>query len=271
MNTLRMSPDEVFAMFVAGMFAVATWAVWYARPVAIAPLGGRGARHRAVSLAPLVGMVLLFAVLRSLAADDVRNDWRYLGFYSLLGAAWIGAFGLSLPLFGVSALDDVHERGNEGAAWAVGGATVAVALAFAGGNVGNGPGWWVVMFSAGLATGALLLVWLVLDALTAINDSVTIDRDTASGMRLGGLLVGSGVIVGRAAAGDWISAADTVRDFAMASWPVLALVALAVIVEARVRPTPERPLQPVRSHGVALALLYVGVGLAFVTMLGVPA
>jgi hypothetical protein len=41
-------------------------------------------------------------------------------------------------------------------------------------------------YSAGLATVALLLSWLVLEAVARVADVVTIDRDEAAGLRLGG-------------------------------------------------------------------------------------
>ena len=40
---------------------------------------------------------------------------------------------------------------------------LGVTLCYAGGNIGNGPGWWVVVFSAGLSTVALFAAWMVLD------------------------------------------------------------------------------------------------------------
>jgi hypothetical protein len=39
------------------------------------------------------------------------------------------------------------EHGNPAA-----GAILGLTLAFARGNIGNGPGWWVVVFSAGMST-----------------------------------------------------------------------------------------------------------------------
>ena len=70
---------------------------------------------------------------------------------------------------------------------------------FAGGNVGDGPGWWVVVFCAALSTGALFLLWGALQAATDLADSIVIERDGASAVRLAGFLVACGLVLGRSA------------------------------------------------------------------------
>jgi uncharacterized membrane protein YjfL (UPF0719 family) len=122
----------------------------------------------------------------------VRDDPRYLLFYFFPGAMWVSVAVRCLPLVGLSARDDVVERGNSSAALAIAGAILAITLCFAGGNIGDGPGWWVVVFSAGLATVALLLSWLVLETVARVADVVTIERDEAAGLRLGGWLIACG-------------------------------------------------------------------------------
>jgi hypothetical protein len=69
------------------------------------------------------------------------------------------------------------------------GALLAVTLCYAGGNVGDVPGWWVVILSAALSTGTLLVAWLTLTGTAPIVDAVTVDRDPAAGLRLGAFLV----------------------------------------------------------------------------------
>ena len=49
---------------------------------------------------------------------------------------------------------------NAAAAMATAGATIGVTLSYAGGNIGDGPGWWVVVFSAAIATAGLFACWL---------------------------------------------------------------------------------------------------------------
>jgi hypothetical protein len=64
---------------------------------------------------------------------------RYVLLYFFLGAMWVSVVVRILPFVGLSARDDVVERGNSSAARAIAGAILAITLCFAGGNIGNGP------------------------------------------------------------------------------------------------------------------------------------
>ena len=173
-----------------------------------------------------------------------------------------------LPCFGVSPKLDALERRNGAAAWAVAGALVGLTLAFAGGNIGNGPGWWVVVFAAGLASGALLGGWAVVELATDTAETVTVERDTASGVRLAGLLTAAGLVLGRAAAGDWVSAGATVRDFVSVGWPVLLLFAVEVLLHRLFRPKPSNPKPSVVAYGLLPAAGYVVVAVVYVLKVG---
>jgi uncharacterized membrane protein YjfL (UPF0719 family) len=266
-----MSGDEVFVALASGALALFAWLGWYLLPMRVERLGAPARGLEVLVATPPLAAAILYAVLRTAASHDVREDPIYLGFYLVMGAAWLGLGARCFPLLGVSPRDDVVERGNRAAAHAIGGALVAVMLCFAGGNIGDGPGWWVVVFSAALATATLLLLWLALDLLSGISDTVTVERDAAAGVRLAGFLVACGLILGRAVAGDWVSAGATARDFVLAAWPVLPLLAVAALAERRARPTPERPAPSPATHGTLPALLYVAVAALHVLRLGAPA
>lgn len=255
---------------VSGVLAAWGWYAWYLPPVAVESLGARRTGRGLLLLVPVLSLLLLFAVLKTAAADDVRHDAGYLAFYMLMGAAWTGTAMKFLPFLGLSPADDVVERNNGAAAAAISGALIGYTLCFAGGNIGNGPGWWVVVFSAALATATLTVLWLLLDRLTHVVDTLTIDRDLAAGLRVVGLLSAAGVILGRGVAGDWISASVTLRDFAVVAWPVVVLFAVAVPLERAVRPTPERPTPSFTALGVLPGGLYLAAALAYVVGLGIP-
>jgi hypothetical protein len=102
---------------------------------------------------------------------------------------------------------------------------------FAGGNVGDGPGWWVVLFSGLLSTMSLLFLWWLLNAGTRVADKLSIDRDPAAGVRVAGFFAGAGLILGRAVAGDWFSAGQTVHDFVRMAWPAAVLTVVAIVLE----------------------------------------
>ena len=72
------------------------------------------------------------------------------------------------------------------AALALSGAILGVLFPFTGANMGEGPSFWNNVFSGALATGTLLLLWLLFTLATGAATSVCIERDVASGWRLGG-------------------------------------------------------------------------------------
>jgi uncharacterized membrane protein YjfL (UPF0719 family) len=208
-----MSSDESLVQMLCLAVAAVTWLPWLWEAVACARLGGRFQQRWTLFVDPLLCAAVIYAVLRLYSSFDVRDSPVYILFYFAMGMAWVGlAARFILPYFGLSSRDDVVERQNPAAAHAIGGALLGVALCFAGGNIGNGPGWWVVVFSAVLATLAFFVLWALLDRFTGLADAVTVERDPASGLRLAGYFVGSGLILGRAVAGDWVSINATVTS-----------------------------------------------------------
>jgi uncharacterized membrane protein YjfL (UPF0719 family) len=187
----------------------------------------------------------------------------YIGFYLIIGAGWLAGITLLLPFLGVSARDDVLEWGNNSASWTLAGALLGASCAFAGANIGNGPGLGAVLFSAVLSSGLFILLWVGIDTLTSISEAITVDRDTGAGIRLGGFLLGVGIVSGWAVAGDWVSAAATLRDFFWSAWPALLLSAGAVLVEIVWAENPRRnsssvgPSAMVGSTYVAVASVWV--------------
>ena len=265
-----MSGDEVVILFVSAILTLVFWGSWYITPTLVRRVGRRPSGRRLLHVTPLAAVALLWVVLRNAASYDVRDDPTYLAFYLVLGAAWVGLFMRWLVVAGISTRDDVVERANGSAAIVVAGAMLAITLCYAGGNIGDGPGWWVVVFAAGLSTLALYAAWLLLEMATGVSDVVTVDRDGSAALRLAGFLVACGLILGRAVAGDWVSAEDTVRDFALVAWPVPVLVAAAALVERTLRPTPETPRPALVPYGVMPALAYVASAAYQVMRLDLP-
>lgn len=267
---LPMSGDEVVVFAMAAGAAIMAWFRWY-RPLFSAPRLGPSRRGRAwLAVSPLIGALILVAVLTTIAAHDVVNDRRYVLMYLTLGAAWVGLATWPLPILGLSPRDDVVERGNPAAGPPSAAAVLGLTLCFAGGNVGDGPGWWVVLFSAALASLGLFVAWLALEALSVLSDAVTIERDAAAGLRLAGFLIACGLVLGRAVAGDWVSASATVVDALRVAAPLAGLIPVAAVLERAARPTPERPEPPVVALGAGPALTYVAAAAAYVAWLGLP-
>ena len=262
-----MSPDETIVTIASVVLGPALWFLWLARTTRLRTLRPVRAATGPMAGALTVCTAMLFLVLKTWASFDVVDDPRYVFMYLVLGLAWLRLTTLLFPFVGLSLRDDVLERGNDAAlATAIGG-LAAITLCYAGANIGSGPGWWVVVFSAALATGTLLLAWVVLGQVSGATESVTIERDPAAGLRLGAFLVASGLVLGRAVAGDWFSAADTVRDFLAVIPALVAILVAAVVVERMARPTARRPHAPFVPLGVAPAVLYVGIAVAALPLL----
>jgi hypothetical protein len=247
-----MDGGEAFVLMVSLLVATIGWGKLILDALLVSPLMSSRARRAWLAAGPVLGNALVVVTLRRLASFDVRSDLVYLFFYAVLGLAW-------MPLaawhgLGISARDDVIERSNAAALVAWNGAIVGCAACYAGANIGDGPGWWCVLWAAGLATAGWMATWVLLHALTRIADHVTIDRDLASGMRAASFLIASGVLWGRGAAGDWTSAAATVLEL-RAAWPVAILLVKAILIERIARPRPDKPLGSMFSHGFAPALL----------------
>src|SRR5262249_13278217 len=124
---------------------------------------------------------------------EFRSGWA-------VGAVWLGLIHLFLPLFGLDPRQDVVERRNRPAAWAISGALVGLTLCFAGaagdalpveGVLGGVP--WGM-----LATLALLFLWAILERLADPSEAITVARDGGAACRLAGLLIALGLLLGRA-------------------------------------------------------------------------
>lgn len=263
-----MSEDETVMLVVFGALGAMVWLTWYVRLALVTPLASRRGARTSLFVSPAVCAAALYLVLRKFASLDVREDFRYIGFYMAMGLGWVGLLALAFPLLGVSARDDVAERDNVGAGHAVSGALLGATLSFAGGNIGNGPGWWVVVFCVALSGGTWLLLWSLYERYASASEAITIERDEAAGVRLGGYLVASGLVLGRGVAGDWVSVGATVADFAGVAWPAVLLTAAAAIADRSLAPSRDEPQKPVVSAGVVPAAMYIAAAAVYVYLLG---
>jgi len=184
----------------------------------------------------LLCFLLILAALLVGASYDVRRDPYFASAYALLGAFWLAAALRWFPMLGISLRDDVMERRNRAAFWALNGALIGLAACYAGANIGNGPGPEAVLFCAVLGSGTFVLLWFLADLL-ALHwaDAITVDRDYGSGLRFGAFLLATGFAIGSALTGDWMSYEATVRDFLVRSWPLLPVLAVAVSLQKRFR------------------------------------
>ncbi|HMN95561.1 MAG TPA: hypothetical protein PKC43_04985 [Phycisphaerales bacterium] len=232
-----MEPIESITFVVAVVLSLVLWSRWYLCLVRVRRLALSGRGMLLLALAPVVAWATTTAVVLAYGDAVVRASPLWIAFYLFLGMAWTGGVALLMPLLGIHPFIDAIERRNAIAAWPVAGTLIGAGLAFAGGNIGDGPGFWVVLFSAALSTGALIGLLIVVGVVARTDLRVTVDRDPAAAFRLGLLAICMGAMLGRAVAGDWVSPGATVREFLRDGWPAAALAMIEIGV-ARFPRTP---------------------------------
>jgi hypothetical protein len=217
---------------------------------------------------PAVLMVALAHELQVGAARDVREDEAYIGLFLALGGAWLVLVAWAAALLGVSVRDDAIERNNGASGAASAGALVGGMIVYTFANFGEGETIWTTIGPAALGTLACVALWAGHQILSGASDAIAIDRDLASGLRFAGMAIGTSLIIGRSVAGDYESAAATVRDLWRQGWPSLPLALLASVVQVPLRPTKEHPRPEPFTRGVLPAIAYVGAGVVDVLHLG---
>lgn len=251
--------DDIESCLLIGMgfVVLVAWARWYSSFAFVRSMISPRIDRIPLIWLPIVCLGLLYFILTKFASFDVQTNFTYLSFYTVMGAAWIGVAISFMPFLGIIPRDDVVERRNRAALFGVIGALVGLTFCFSGGNIGDGPGWWAVVTSAGYATAAFFLLWFLLEMLSGVSQIVTVERDVAAGLRLCGFLIAIGLILGRAAAGDWFSPGQMWTDFSSRAWPALIVVAVAAVLERACRPTVEQPVTPAFFYGLVPGILYV--------------
>ena len=264
------SGDEVLFLVAAGIVALVTTVRWYY-------FVGRAKTYRpsptrvVLIFLPPTLLVVLITVLQTLA-DPVwvvgRLDYTLL--FTAGGIAWMFLGASAFALLGVDPRDDALERNNDAATIAVAGGMAGIVLLYAGSNVGNGPTIWTTLLPAVVAALALLAAWGMLEALTDTAEAITVERDVATGVRVGTFLACAGLILGRAMAGDFYAWGDTFVEFGRLAWPAAALVPVMVVLHHIMRPTMTRPAPSVVAAGLVPAAALVAITIGYLLSLGMP-
>ncbi|SRR5260221_447349 len=163
---------------------------------------------------------LIYLLLVKWSAPSVHEDAGEITFYLVFSMIWIVLTQGLFAFLGVSVRDDVAERRNLAAGFAAAGLTIAATGCAAGSNIGDGPGFEVMFFCAGISTASLLILWAMVAQVSGIAEAITIDRNVGAGIRAAGWLAGTGMVLGTCVAGDWISYAATLKDLLRFGWPV---------------------------------------------------
>jgi hypothetical protein len=252
--------------FMVGAAITAIWWLWVclSKTQPLIPTG----TWRAILLGSVVvNLAILFYVLTTWASWDVRGDPYYLIGYASLGFLWV--YG-TVPWLGTFAdiriRQDVRGHNNVAAATLIAAFTIGTTLAYSGGNIGDGPGWYVVAFCAVLSTATVYGVAFIVAMMTDAEEHITIDHDLGAAIRLGGAIVATGLIAGRAVAGNWYSVGGTLVDFAVTAWPILIIAVAAVVIE---KVMPPNYLANTFLRSIAVAVFMIGGAGVYVWTLGV--
>ncbi len=230
---LYFSIGEGFVLGLSGYLSVVFIVGWYRKAHRVTGFFEQVQLRLYFYLLPCIPVFLYFITLNTVASWDVIGEFFYILMYLLLGIAWLWASLNGMLLFwSFSYEDDVLMGRNKAAIVAATGAIIGSSLIYAGTNIGDGPGWWTVVIAGGLGTLTWLLLGALIDKLTAVIESITMEHDVNSGLRFGAYLVGSGLILAVASSGDWTSLLATVGEF-FVGWPVIPLALLMIVLERR--------------------------------------
>jgi hypothetical protein len=248
---------------------VACFFLWYRRLLCVRTVAPFRSARLLAGATPLGCSILILAVLRCFADKEVRASPVYqVEFLIAWGAAMIWV-QLLASLIGLDCLEHGLERRNWAAVWGGVGLAVGSTLAVAGGNIGQGPTEATTLGPVFLAVGGLLALWALFAVVTGNTASVTVERDRPSGLRLAGLLIAWGLILGRSVAGDWVSLQATLRDFRREGlYPGLVLLVFAIAVEFLERPSRRRPFPPLSRAGIIPSALFLVLALLWLRWLG---
>ena len=262
-----MTFDEALVFFIATFTAVGMMAHWYRALVHQNELGQSSGRLL-LHIIPVVSLLCVFIPILFGSAVEVRTAFRYIWLFTAAGVAWYMGFVRLSTLVGVRLWEDGFVQRNGAATWMVSGLMVSLALIFGGANIGEGETIWTTFGPAALATLGLFLGLVALDTVSSVFRAVAVDRDNASGIRVACALVASGLVLGRAVAGDYHSLVGTVVDFAFLAAPYIVILIMVTFFQALFGPTAKRPKRSAFWLGVLPGSTMFLLALAWLLYLG---
>jgi hypothetical protein len=227
--------DEVFLLFgCAAATLVAGW--WLIRSFKTVPqLGARTSPVLPLLTSLALSVTALVFVTWRWTAVEIRGGQDYAYLALAMGGGWFLLYSRLFAWLGVDLQQDACERSNPAAIVALAGAIPGGMFLYCGAICGEGPSFWNNVFTVLVAGGAWFLCWLVLDLFASISLAVSEERDVGAGIRLAGLLCANGLILGRAAAGNWEGMEATTFDLLRDGWPAFALAGAAIALERMLR------------------------------------
>jgi hypothetical protein len=237
------------------------------------------ARNRLLIARPNPGLGILRATILAsgvwftivlTAFSDENIVGKYVALYAGLAYACLLWGGLWRPVMRIWSTADVVERGNLAAALLLAGFLVGTMFAFGGALTGEDTscrgdnadrpvcqeiqdmdpgatygtgGWHVVLVFFLLAYFELRANMSFVDRLGGgLSRQVRLDRDASAGILLGAVAIASGLISGRAAAGDFEGWRPAFSDYGQRLWPILVVPAVGALAGFLTTDRPDRML-----------------------------
>jgi hypothetical protein len=216
----------------------------------------------------VAALALVTVTLKLWGAAQVRANVTVVLLFTFVAAVWLMLLIKLFPWLGLSLRDDAVERKNVSVLIVLCGAVLALGFVYAGANIGQGPSYTNNFLCDAIGTGSFFLLWILAESIGKISRSIAEERDLATGLRMCGLLLAFGLVIGRALAGDSHSKTATVRDFVRDGWPAAVLLLLVLIVELFARPNRRQPFPPWPAYGLLPAAVYVSLAGAWFWHLG---
>jgi hypothetical protein len=260
------SPDEYLCLLI-GVAAAMSGALAFYSPLLRVPLLGRSGTGRlALASVPPIMLFLTFVVLSHWADAQVAGHLDYELLFVAVAGGWMTCAGFLMQFMGISIRGDAIERNNPAAAAAGCGVLSAASIIFALSNVGGGPTIWTTILPAAGASAALLVLWMLMEMTSGIAESITVERDCASGLRFAGAMIGCALVLGRAAGGLWKSWDQVDTDLLRFGWPAIGIAATAALLHRLTRPSPEHPAPAPFTLGAIPGLAFIAAGTMIVAL-----
>src|SRR5262245_46555779 len=189
--------DDEFIFLLIAMIA-GGWGVFaWLRCVLIIPRLrdelGSSMRLGLIALPALCVAIVALVVWNLADPTSVSGHVDYFILFLSGAACWFSLTVGAVSGLGIHFRYDVVEAGNRAAAIAIAGTALATTLIYAGGNIGAGPTIWTTLLPASVASATLLMLWFLIETFAGVSDSITIDRDQASGIRIAGWAIATGI------------------------------------------------------------------------------
>ena len=192
----------------------------------------KGARN-ILRILPVVSSAIMLVTLCTLAAPSVVENPFWIFYYLVIGFVWIfPAMSLTFRCFDLSWRDDViNKTQTQPAVLPVAGSVIGITLIYSGANIGDGPGWWCVIYAAGMGTVMWFILGHIIQKTTDVFSTVTIGRDKPCAIRMFAYLSASGLALAHASSGDSISFYIDIIEIAVTSLTAIPIAVLAILVE----------------------------------------